>query len=95
MLTALLQPIEGMRVHLYEKRSEYTRKRMVELAPYLVADSIEAYETDAIDGDSIGALFDPEELVDGLAFRRTSTGCSTSGRSGSARSTRSSSRSAT
>ena len=71
MLTALLQPIEGMRVHLYEKRSEYTRKRMVELAPYLVADSIEAYETDAIDGDSIGALFDPEELVDGLAFRRT------------------------
>lgn len=71
MLTALLQPIEGMKLHLYEKRSEYTRKRMVELAPYLVADSIEAYETDPIDGDSIGALFDPAELVDGLAFRRT------------------------
>lgn len=71
MLTALLQPIEGMSVHLYEKRSEYTRTRMVQLAPYLVADSIEAYETDAIDGDSIGALFDPAELVDGLAFRQT------------------------
>ncbi|MFE6254374.1 hypothetical protein [Agromyces sp. NPDC057865] len=69
MLTALLQPIEGMRVHLYEKRTSYTRTRMVQLAPYLVADSVESYETDVIDGDSIGALFDPDELLDGLAFR--------------------------
>ncbi|TYL53894.1 hypothetical protein [Agromyces mariniharenae] len=71
MLTALLQPIEGMSLHLYEKRATYTRTRMVQLAPYLVADSIESYETDEIDGDSIGALFDPGELLDGLAFRGT------------------------
>jgi 2-polyprenyl-6-methoxyphenol hydroxylase-like FAD-dependent oxidoreductase len=71
MLTALLQPIEGVSVHLYEKRREYTRTRMVQLAPYLVADSVETYETDVIDGDSIAALFDPEELADGIAFRQS------------------------
>jgi len=71
MLTALLQPIDGLSVQLYEKRHEYTRTRMVQLAPYLVADSIEAYQTDVIDGDSIGALFDPQELADGIAFRRS------------------------
>jgi 2-polyprenyl-6-methoxyphenol hydroxylase-like FAD-dependent oxidoreductase len=71
MLTALLQPIEGLSVHLYEKRSEYTRTRMVQLAPYLIADSVEAYQTDSIDGDSISALFDPQELEDGIAFRRS------------------------
>jgi 2-polyprenyl-6-methoxyphenol hydroxylase-like FAD-dependent oxidoreductase len=70
MLTALLQPIEGVSVHLYEKRREYTRTRMVQLAPYLVADSVETYETDVIDGDSIGALFDPEELAEGIGFRQ-------------------------
>ena len=99
MLTALLQSIEGVSVHLYEKRREYTRTRMVQLAPYFMADSVETYRADAIDGDSIGALFDPEELAtasrSGSRSRRTSWCCSASGRSGSARSTRSSARSAT
>ena len=40
-------------MRLYEKRHEYTRTRMVQLAPYLVADSVETYRTDSIDGDSI------------------------------------------
>jgi hypothetical protein len=70
MLTALLQPTEGLSVSLYEKRSEYTRTRMVQLAPYVVADSVESYEADAIDGDSVQAIFDPLELEEGLAFRR-------------------------
>ena len=48
-------------MHLYEKRSEYTRTRMVQLAPYLVADSVESYRTDSIDGDSVAAIFDPPE----------------------------------
>ena len=43
MLTALLQTMEGVSVNLYEKRREYTRTRMVQLAPYLVADSVESY----------------------------------------------------
>ena len=33
--------MEGLSVRLYEKRTEYTRTRMVQLAPYLVADSVE------------------------------------------------------
>jgi 2-polyprenyl-6-methoxyphenol hydroxylase-like FAD-dependent oxidoreductase len=71
LLTALLQSMEGFSVSLYEKRHEYTRTRMVQLAPYLVADSVEAYRTDSIDGDSIEAIFDPQELDNGLAFRRS------------------------
>jgi 2-polyprenyl-6-methoxyphenol hydroxylase-like FAD-dependent oxidoreductase len=71
LLTALLQPMEGFSVRLYEKRHEYTRTRMVQLAPYLVADSVESYRTDSIDGDSIEAVFDPRELDEGLAFRRS------------------------
>jgi hypothetical protein len=43
-------------VRLYEKRHEYTRTRMVQLAPYLVADSVESYRTDYIDGDSVEAV---------------------------------------
>jgi 2-polyprenyl-6-methoxyphenol hydroxylase-like FAD-dependent oxidoreductase len=70
LLTALLQSMEGVSVHLYEKRREYTRTRMVQLAPYLVADSAESYRADAIDGDSVEAIFDPDELDQGLAFRR-------------------------
>ncbi len=70
LLTALLQPMEGFSVRLYEKRNEYTRTRMVQLAPYLVADSVESYRTDSIDGDSVEAIFDPPELDQGLAFRR-------------------------
>jgi 2-polyprenyl-6-methoxyphenol hydroxylase-like FAD-dependent oxidoreductase len=71
LLTALLQSMEGFSVRLHEKRREYTRTRMVQLAPYLVADSVESYEYDAIDGDSIGAIFDPLELDQELAFRRS------------------------
>ena len=71
LLTALLQSMEGFSVHLYEKRREYTRTRMVQLAPYLVADSVESYQADAIDGDSVQAIFDPPELDQGLAFRQS------------------------
>ena len=71
VLTALLQSMEGREVHLYEKRGDYTRTRMVSLAPYLVADSIESYGRDDIDGDSIQAIFDPEELEKGLAYRQS------------------------
>jgi 2-polyprenyl-6-methoxyphenol hydroxylase-like FAD-dependent oxidoreductase len=71
LLTALLQPLEGFAVRLYEKRGEYTRTRMVRLAPYLVADSVETYRADDIDGDSVEAIFDPSELEQGLAFRQS------------------------
>ena len=71
LLTALLQSMEGLSVRLYEKRREYTRTRMVQLAPYLVADSVESYRTDSIDGDSVEAVFDPAELDQGLAFRQS------------------------
>ena len=71
MLPALLQSIAGCSVRLYEKRRAYTRTRMVQLAPYLVADSVESYRTDAIDGDSVEAIFDPPELDQGLAFRQS------------------------
>jgi 2-polyprenyl-6-methoxyphenol hydroxylase-like FAD-dependent oxidoreductase len=71
MLTALLQSVDGLSVRLYEKRREYTRTRMVQLASYLVADSVESYRADAIDGDSVEAIFDPHELEQGLAFRQS------------------------
>ena len=71
LLTALLQSMEGFSVRLYEKRREYTRTRMVQLAPYLVADSVESYCTDHIDGESVEAVFDPSELDEGLAFRQS------------------------
>ena len=71
LLTALLQSMEEFSVRLYEKRREYTRTRMVQLAPYLVADSVESYRADSIDGDSVEAIFDPRELDQGLAFRQS------------------------
>ena len=71
LLTALLQSVEGFSVCLYEKRHDYTRTRMVQLAPYLVADSIEGYRTDHIDADNVDAVFDPAELDEGLAFRQS------------------------
>src|SRR5262249_3307068 len=37
----------------------------------LVADSVDSYRIDHIDGDNIDAVFDPAELHDGLAFRRS------------------------
>ena len=55
MLAALFQPMEGFSVHLYEKRREYTRSRMVQLRDYLVADSVASYCTDYIDGESVEA----------------------------------------
>ena len=70
-LTALLQSIEGQAVRLYERRDEYTRTRMVSLAEYLIADSIESYKADTIDGQSVEAIFDPIELEIRLAYRRT------------------------
>ena len=71
LLTALLQSMEGFSVHLYEKRHEYSRTRMVQLEPYLVADSVESYRADYIDGDNVQAIFDPQELEEGLAFRKS------------------------
>jgi 2-polyprenyl-6-methoxyphenol hydroxylase-like FAD-dependent oxidoreductase len=71
LLTALLQPSESFAVHLYEKRRDYTRSRMVQLAPYLVADSVADYSTDYIDEESVFAIFDPREIDEGLAFRRS------------------------
>ena len=70
LLTALLQSTPGCSVHLYEKRHEYKRTRMVKLASYLVADSLEAYRTDHIDGENVEAIFDAPELEEGLAFRQ-------------------------
>ena len=71
LLTALLQSMDGPPVRLYDRRDGYTRTRMVSLAPYLVADSIESYGADTIDGDSVEAIFEPAELEIRLAFRRT------------------------
>jgi 2-polyprenyl-6-methoxyphenol hydroxylase-like FAD-dependent oxidoreductase len=70
-LAALLQSIDGQTVRLYERRDQYTRTRMVSLAPYLIADSIESYGADTIDGQSVEAIFDPLELQTRLAYRRT------------------------
>jgi len=58
-------------VRLYEKRRDYTRTRMVQLAPYLVADSAADYCTDYIDEESVRAVFDPHEINEGLAFRQS------------------------
>ena len=71
LLTALLQSTPGCSVHLYEKRQDYKRTRMVKLAPYLVADSAESYRADHIDGENVEAVFDPRELEEGLAFRQS------------------------
>jgi hypothetical protein len=71
LLTALLQPTQRFSVHVYEKRREYTRTRMVQLASYLVADSVASYCTDYIDQESVHAIFDPREIEEGLAFRQS------------------------
>ena len=62
VVAALLQSNDRFSVHLYEKRRAYSRTRMVQLAPYLVADSIASYCTDYIDGESVEAIFEPSEL---------------------------------
>ena len=71
LMTALLQSSERFSVHLYEKRRDYSRTRMVQLAPYLVADSVASYCTDYIDEESVAAIFDSREIDEGLAFRRS------------------------
>jgi 2-polyprenyl-6-methoxyphenol hydroxylase-like FAD-dependent oxidoreductase len=71
LLTALLQPLERFSVHLYEQRRDYTRTRMVQIASYLVADSVASYCTDYIDEEGVRAVFDSSELNDGLAFRQS------------------------
>jgi hypothetical protein len=71
LLTALLQSSERFSVHLYEKRGDYTRTRMVQLASYLVADSVAGYCTDYIDEESIQAVFSPQDIDEGLAFRQS------------------------
>jgi len=71
LLTALLQSSPRFSVHLYEKRRDYTRTRMVQLASYLVADSVSSYCTDYIDEESISAVFEPHEIDEGLAFRQS------------------------
>ena len=71
LASALLQPLDGLSVRLYEKRGEYTRTRMVQLAPYLVADSLEAYRADHHDGDNVEAVFDAGELAEALAYRQS------------------------
>ncbi len=71
LLAALLQPAERFSVRLYEKRSEYTRTRMVQLAQYLVANSVEDYSTDHIDEESVFAIFDPREIDESLAIRQS------------------------
>jgi 2-polyprenyl-6-methoxyphenol hydroxylase-like FAD-dependent oxidoreductase len=71
MLTALLQTMGTFSIRLYEKRHDYTRTRMVKLDSYLVADSVENYCIDYIDGENVEAVFDRTELDEGLTFRRS------------------------
>jgi 2-polyprenyl-6-methoxyphenol hydroxylase-like FAD-dependent oxidoreductase len=71
LVTALLQSSARFSLHLYEKRRDYTRTRMVQLASYLVADSVDAYCTDTIDKESVQAVFSPEEIDEGLAVRQS------------------------
>jgi hypothetical protein len=70
LLAAMLRSVEGFDIRLYEKRSAYTRTRMVKLSPYLVADSIDAYREDHIDGENVNAVFEAWELEEKLAFRQ-------------------------
>jgi 2-polyprenyl-6-methoxyphenol hydroxylase-like FAD-dependent oxidoreductase len=44
---------------------------MVQIAPYLVADSVASYCTDYIDEEGVRAVFDSSELNDDLAFRQS------------------------
>ncbi|HYJ67670.1 MAG TPA: hypothetical protein VEX15_08385 [Nocardioidaceae bacterium] len=71
MLTALMQTMGDYDIRLYEKRSHYTRTRMVQLDTYLVADSVESYCIDYIDGENIEAVFDRTDLDEGVASRQS------------------------
>ena len=70
-LAALLQAADGQRVCLYEQRAEYTRTRMVSLADYLTADSLDSYGSDPIDLQNVEAIFDADQLAAGMAYRKT------------------------
>ena len=73
LTTALLQSMRGLSVRLYEKRAKYTRSRMVQLAPYLVADSHESYCVDHIDEENVDAVLEGAKenpLQDLYKFRR-------------------------
>jgi 2-polyprenyl-6-methoxyphenol hydroxylase-like FAD-dependent oxidoreductase len=70
-LAALLQSVDGQQVRLYERRSEYTRTRMVSLAEYLTADSVDSYGSDPFDLQNVEAIFDQQQLEAGLAYRKT------------------------
>ena len=73
LLTALLQSMK-FPVRLYEKRPKYTRTRMVKLSSFLVADSVESYCADHVDGENIAAVFDIAEIEEALAFRQSVPG---------------------
>src|SRR6476660_9992375 len=73
LLTALLQSMK-FSVRLYEKRPKYTRTRMVKLSSFLVADSVQSYCADYIDGENIAAVFDIAEIEEALAFRHSIPG---------------------
>jgi len=73
LLTALLQSMK-FSVRLYEKRPKYTRTRMVKLSSFLVADSVQSYYADYIDGENIAAVFDIAEIEEALAFRQSIPG---------------------
>jgi len=73
LLTALLQSMK-FPVRLYEKRPKYTRTRMVKLSSFLVADSVQSYCADYIDGENIAAVFDIAEIEEALAFRQSIPG---------------------
>jgi hypothetical protein len=73
LLTALLQSMQ-FPVRLYEKRPKYTRTRMVKLSSFLVADSVESYCADYIDGENIAAVFDVTEIEEALLFRQSVPG---------------------
>src|SRR5437868_2235332 len=74
LLTALFQTMDGFSVRLYEKRPKYTRKRMVKLSSFLVADSVKGYCADYIDGENVEAVFDIAEIEESLAFRQSIPG---------------------
>jgi hypothetical protein len=44
---------------------------MVKLSPYLVADSLESYRADRLDGENVEPIFDVPDLAEGLAFRQS------------------------
>ena len=74
LLTALLQSMEGVSVRLYEKRPKYTRTRMVKLSSFLVAENVESYCKDYVDGENVEAVFDMAELEESLAYRQAMPG---------------------